>query len=69
MAYSALVSGLLFPLLLTRPETSEIGAVAIPFYTFVGSVVGAYVGFSTIDDKWKAENENHDLATDEGLDQ
>jgi len=25
----------------------------MPFYLFVGSVVGAYIGFATYDDKWK----------------
>jgi hypothetical protein len=55
MAYAALASGLLFPLLLARPETSGIGAVAVPFYAFVGATVGAYMGFATMDDKWDKE--------------
>jgi hypothetical protein len=30
-----------------------LGEIAMPFYLFVGSVVGAYIGFATVDDKWK----------------
>ena len=59
MAYAALVSGLLYPLLLIRPETAEIGAVAVPFYAFAGTVVGAYVGFATMDDKWQRGHNDH----------
>lgn len=52
MAWASLVAGLGFPLLLLGTDSTELGSVAGPFYVFVGAVVGAYIGFSTVDDKW-----------------
>lgn len=53
MAWLALAAGLLFPVLLLATESPQLGAVAVPFYVFVGAVVGAYIGFATADDKWQ----------------
>ena len=50
MAWLALAAGLGFPLLILGTESSELGNIAYPFYIFVGSVVGAYVGFATMED-------------------
>lgn len=50
MAYAALVGGLLFPLAVYIDV--DLLPLAMAFYLFVGSVVGAYIGFSTADDKW-----------------
>ena len=58
MAWLALVAGLGFPLLLLGTESRELGELAYPFYFFVGSVVGAYIGFATVDDKW-TQNARH----------
>ena len=55
MAWLALLAGLIFPLLLWVTDSSQLGAVAGPFYIFVGAVVGAYVGFATLDDRWQGE--------------
>ena len=52
MAWASLVAGLVFPVLLLFTESSQLGSVAGAFYLFVGSVVGAYIGFATVDDKW-----------------
>ena len=52
MAWIALIAGLMFPLLLLYTESNQLGSVAGAFYVFVSSVVGAYIGFATIDDKW-----------------
>lgn len=52
MAWLALAAGLGFPMLLLGTESQQLGELAYPFYFFVGSVVGAYVGFATLDDKW-----------------
>ena len=57
MAWLALVAGLLFPVLLLATESYQLGAVAGPFYIFVGAVVGAYIGFATVDDKWQHDKE------------
>jgi uncharacterized membrane protein YiaA len=53
MAWAALIAGLLFPLLLLWSQSDQLGAVAGAFYVFVGAVVGAYIGFATVDDKWQ----------------
>lgn len=58
MAWLSLVAGLAFPLLLLGTESSHLGELAYPFYFFVGSVVGAYIGFATVDDKW-TQNARH----------
>jgi hypothetical protein len=57
MAWMAFWAGVLFPLLLWLTDSDQIGAVAGPFFLFVGSVVGAYIGFATLDDKWQHEAE------------
>ena len=61
MAWASLVAGLVFPLLLWVTDSDQLGAVAGPFYVFVGAVVGAYIGFATVDDKWQ-----HDAGRDVG---
>lgn len=50
MAWLAMAAGLGFPLLLLKTDSPQLGAIAIPFYVFVGAVVGAYIGFATQDD-------------------
>lgn len=53
MAWLAMIAGCLFPVLLVISENPELGKIAWPFYVFMGSVVGVYVGFSTAEDKWR----------------
>lgn len=55
MAYASLIGGLLFPLLVLWTSSDQLGAIAGAFYVFVGAVVGAYVGFAALDDKWQKE--------------
>jgi uncharacterized membrane protein YiaA len=50
MAWAALVAGLLFPLLLLWSDSDQLGSVAGAFYVFVTGVVGAYIGFATVED-------------------
>jgi hypothetical protein len=52
MAWLAMFAGLVFPLLILVSESPTLGDIAMPYYIFVSAVVGAYVGFATIDDKW-----------------
>lgn len=52
MAWLTLLAGLLFPLL-ALTDAATLSALAMPFYVFAGSVVGAYVGFATLDDRWQ----------------
>lgn len=60
MAWLSLAAGLLFPLLLLATSSDQLGSVAAPFYVFVGAVVGAYIGFATVDDKWQGEAHRRD---------
>ncbi len=53
MAWIALISACFYPGLLLATDSAELGNIAWPFYTFMGAVVGAYIGFSTADDKWR----------------
>lgn len=53
MAWLALLAGLLFPLLALCDSSGQVAAIAPHFYLFVAAVVGTYVGFATLDDKWQ----------------
>lgn len=53
MAWIALIGGMAYPALLLLTDNPQLGDIAWPVYTFFGAVVGAYVGFSTLDDKWR----------------
>jgi len=50
MAWLSMLAGLLFPLLVLTSGSAALGAIATPFYLFVTGIVGAYIGFATIDD-------------------
>lgn len=51
MAWLSLIAGLSYPLLVLRTDSVQLGAIAMPFYTFVSMVLAAYFGFATWDDK------------------
>jgi uncharacterized membrane protein YgaE (UPF0421/DUF939 family) len=38
-----MIAGLLFPLLLLATDSPQLGAIAGPFYIFIGAVVGVIV--------------------------
>lgn len=50
MAWISLAAGLGYPLLYVLSNT-DLSSLTIPFYFFVGSILGAYMGFSTWGDK------------------
>ena len=50
MAWTSLVAGLLFPLLVLWTESDQLGAVAGAFYVFIATVVGVYIGGAVVDD-------------------
>lgn len=60
MAWTCMVAGLLFPALLLVTESDQLGAISGPFYIFVSAVVGAYVGFATLDDRWERDSYRHE---------
>lgn len=55
MAWMSLVSGLAYPLLVLVTDSQQLKDIAGPFYMFVSAVVGSYIGFATIDDKWNKD--------------
>jgi hypothetical protein len=50
MAWLSMLAGLLFPLLVLTSGSAALGSIATPFYLFVTGIVGAYIGFATVDD-------------------
>jgi hypothetical protein len=50
MAWLSMLAGLLFPLLILGTDDPNLGTSAMQFYMFVSAVVGAYIGFATMDD-------------------
>lgn len=60
MAWVSLIAGLTYPVLVLFTESAELGAIATPFYIFVSSVVGAYIGFATMDDKFQKDRYDYD---------
>ena len=55
MAWISLTAGLIFPLLILFTDSTQLKDIAVPFYMFVSAVVGAYIGFATVDDKWQKD--------------
>lgn len=53
MAWLSLIAGLAFPLLVLFTDSTELGELATAFYIFVAAVVGSYMGFATMDDKYQ----------------
>ena len=60
MAWVAFYAGVLFPLwlLISIPlgKYDALVSIAVPYLLFISSVVGAYIGFATVDDKWQKPN-------------
>lgn len=56
MAWISLIAGIIYPLLVLFTDSPQLKDIAVPFYMFVSAVVGAYIGFSTVDDKWQKES-------------
>jgi len=55
MAWMSLIAGLTYPLLVLVTDSTQLKDIAGPFYMFVSAVVGSYIGFATIDDKWNKD--------------
>ena len=56
MAWICMVAAVSYPLLVLASDSRQLGDIAIPFYMFVSAVVGAYIGFATIDDHWQKQD-------------
>lgn len=55
MSWLSLAAGLLYPLLVLVTDSTQLKDIAGPFYLFVSAVVGSYIGFATVDDKWSKD--------------
>lgn len=55
MAWICLLSGVSYPALVLFTDSTQLKDIAGPFYMFVSAVVGSYIGFATIDDKWNKD--------------
>lgn len=64
MAYIALFSILVVTYLcMFKIDSQKIKALEVIitwFYVTMGSVIGAYVGFATLDDKWRKSSDKED---------
>lgn len=60
MAWISLIAGIVFPILILIAipfgKQDALVAIAAPYLLFISSVVGAYIGFATADDKWQKPN-------------
>lgn len=60
MAWIAFWAGVSYPqfLMFTMIFNKEASMIALagPYFLFLGSVVGTYIGFVTVDDKWQKPN-------------
>ena len=52
MAWMAFIAAATYPLAVYLGDSQQLTEIAWPFYLFMGSVVGVYVGFSTAEGKW-----------------
>lgn len=55
MAWICMVAAIAYPLLVLGSNSRALGDIAVPFYMFVSAVVGAYIGFATVDDHWQKQ--------------
>jgi hypothetical protein len=55
MAWISLLSGLVYPFFVFWMESDFLVGIAPHFYIFIGAVVGAYIGFATVDDRWQRD--------------
>ena len=56
MAWICMVAAIGYPLLVLASDSRQLGDIAVPFYMFVSAVVGAYIGFATVDDHWQKQD-------------
>ena len=56
MAWICMVAAVSYPLLVLASDSRQLGDIAVPFYMFVSAVVGAYIGFATVDDHWQKQD-------------
>lgn len=50
MAWYSMTAGLAYPLLVLGSKSTELGEIAIPFYSFITMIVVTYIGAKVVDD-------------------
>lgn len=60
MAWLSMLAGLLFPILILFTDSTQLGAIAGPFYVFIGMVVATYIGAAVVDDHWQKQDSRYD---------
>lgn len=60
MAWLSMLAGLLFPILILFTDSTQLGAIAGPFYVFIGMVVATYIGAAVVDDHWQKQDYRYD---------
>lgn len=41
-------------------DSTQLGAIAGPFYVFIGMVVATYIGAAVVDDHWQKQDSRYD---------
>ena len=57
MAWIAFVVGCVYPFVILFSESTGLSEIATSLYMFLSAVVGTYMGFATLDDKWQSSQE------------
>jgi hypothetical protein len=64
MAYIALVATLIVTYLclfkVDKERLADLEVIVTWFYVTMGSIIGAYVGFATLDDKWRKNSKEEE---------
>lgn len=58
MAWLSMLAGLLYPVMVLFTDSNQLGAIAGPFYVFIGMVVATYIGAAVVDDHWQKQDRN-----------
>lgn len=58
MAWLSMLAGLLYPVMVLFTDSNQLGAIAGPFYVFIGMVVATYIGAAVVDDHWQKQDSN-----------
>jgi hypothetical protein len=61
MAWIALIVGCVYPFAVLFSDSTGLAEIAASVYLFLSAIVGAYIGFATLDDKWQPDEKEKDL--------
>ena len=55
MAWIAIISGIAYPVETIWFDPAIVASMTAPYYLFLGTILAAYFGFATMDDKWTSK--------------